>query len=266
MIKLFLSWIQITFSVIGPKHKILLHKLNTYGIRGIINRWFENYLSNRTQFMELEGNKSSCQIILCGVPQGSILGTLLFLVYVNDISRSCRCNILFFADDTTIYLSDSDICTLYANANIEINNLYKWFCANKLSLNANKTKYIIIRPQQRRCNLKNINLYISNIVLNRVGNNCKESSTKFLGIYIDEFITWKTRIAQVNSKLSRAIFAMKQLKYTLPIDTMRTLYFALIHPHLSYGILIWGNACSSVLRKCSHTTEACNSYNLQSSV
>ena len=217
------------FDVIN--HKILLHKLNTYGIRGIVNRWFENYLSNRTQFVDFEGNKSSNQDIHCDVPQGSFLGPLLYLVYVNDISSSCRCNILSFADDTTIYLSDSDINTLYANANIEINNLYKWFCANKLSLNANKTKYIIIRPQQRRCSLTNLNLYINNIALNRVGKNCKESSTKFLGIYIDEFLTWKTHIAHLNSKLSRAIFALKQLKYTLPTDTMRTLYFALIHPH-----------------------------------
>jgi retron-type reverse transcriptase len=83
-------------------HKILLHKLEAYGIRGIPNKWIENYLSNRQQYVQFENSKSSCQPINCGVPQGSILGPLLYLIYVNDIKNSCTSNILSFADDTTI--------------------------------------------------------------------------------------------------------------------------------------------------------------------
>ena len=93
-----------------------------------------------------------------------------------------------------------------------VNDLYNWFCANKLSLNANKTKYLIIRPPHRPCNLENYHIYTNNTRLSRVGNNLSESSTKFLGIYIDECLTWRYHVACVNSKISRAIFAIKQLK------------------------------------------------------
>ena len=235
------------FDVIN--HRILLHKLNNCGIRGIINTWFENYLFERTQFVEFGGERSSTQNIQCGVPQGSILGPLLYLIYVNDICNSCNSNILSFADDTTVYVSDSDIHKAYLNANEEINNVYTWFCANKLSLNANKTKYIVIRHNQRPLKLCDEQLCIDNIPLTRIGNDCLETSTKFLGIHIDECLTWKQHILQINRKVSNSIFAIKQLKHTLPIDILRTLYFALIHPHLTYGVLAWGNARSSALRK-----------------
>ena len=156
-------------------HRILLHKLSTYGIRGNVYTWFENYLSDRTQFLWRWMVKDhQTKIFTCGVPQGSILGPLLYLIYVNDISKSCKCNILSFADDTTIYLSNSDLNVLYTEANIVVNDLYNWFCANKLSLNANKTKYLIIRPPHRPCNLENYHICINNTRLSRVGNNCSE--------------------------------------------------------------------------------------------
>ena len=102
--------------------------------------------------MEFGGERSSTQNIQCGVPQGSILRPLLYIIYVNNICNSYNSNILPFADDTTVYVSDSDIHKAYLNANEEINNVYTWFCANKLSLNANKTKYIVIRHNQRLSN------------------------------------------------------------------------------------------------------------------
>ena len=230
-------------------HKILLHKLRAYGLRGIVNTWFENYLTGRTQFVEIENQRSTLKHLLCGVPQGSILGPLLYLIYVNDICKACDHKILSFADDTTIYMSNSDLDLLYEYANNGVHDLFNWFCANKLSLNANKTKYIVIRPHQMQSNFEDKFLWINNVPLERIGNNCRESSTKFLGIHIDEFLTWKKHIAQVNSKISRAIFAIKQLKFTMPVEILKTLYFALIHPHIAYGILAWGNARSSVIRK-----------------
>lgn len=234
------------FDVIN--HKILLHKLRTYGIRGIVNDWFSSYLSNRIQFVEIEGNTSSHQLIHCGVPQGSILGPLLYLIYVNDIHKSCESNILSFADDTTLYISHSNLTDLFHVANTEINNLYKWFCANKLSLNAKKTKYIVIRPKYRQCSFENKNVFINGTPLQRVGQNCTDTSVKFLGLCIDEYLTWQHHIKHVNSKISRTMFAIKQVKNILPAYILRNLYFALIHPHLCYGILAWGNA-SQPLRK-----------------
>ena len=135
-------------------HKILLHKLHQYGIRGIVNKWFENYLKDRTQFVNFDDNDSTKRHILCGVPQGSILGPLLYLIYVNDIAKACDSNIFSFADDTTMVLSHSNLQTLFANANAHMNELYMWFCANKLSLNSGKTKYIVIRPKKKKMQIR----------------------------------------------------------------------------------------------------------------
>ncbi len=235
------------FDVIN--HDILLRKLRTYGIRGIANDWFRSYLSNRFQFVEVDGNVSNMLPIKIGVPQGSILGPLLYLIYVNDIGNSCRGNILSFADDTTLYTSHSDLTQLYENANEQINDLYQWFCSNRLSLNAKKTKYIVIRPMHMKCDLNQYAVHIGNTVLDRVGNNCQETSTKFLGMHIDENLTWKQHITEINKKVSRALFSIKQVKHVLPPESLRTLYFALIHSHFSYGIIAWGNADRKIINR-----------------
>ena len=235
------------FDVIS--HDILLHKLNSYGIRGIANKWFQSYLSDRSQYIELEGIHSSHMPIRCGVPQGSILGPLLYLIYVNDIYKSCDGNIVSFADDTTLYMSNSDLAQLFTDTNRQINELFSWFCANKLSLNANKTKYIVIRPKHKKCDLNGLNISIDNIPLIRIGNDCDEKAAKFLGLFIDEHLTWKHHIAHVNTKVSKILFLIKQAKNILPKDSLRTLYFALVHSHYSYGLLTWGNASKSALQR-----------------
>jgi len=234
------------FDVIN--HDILLKKLNSYGIRGIANQWFKSYLSHRNQFVEIDHHKSNLLPIQCGVPQGSILGPLLYLIYVNDIGNSCTENIVSFADDTTLYMSNSDLSTLFYDANAQINNLFQWFCANRLSLNAKKTKYIIIRPHQKRCNLTGLQISIDSTILNRIGNDCEEKSIKFLGVIFDENLTWKFHIAHVNTKVSRALFAVSQVKHILPKSCLRTLYFSLIQSHFAYGLLAWGSATQSALR------------------
>ncbi len=131
------------FDVIN--HDILAHKLDFYGIRGIVKDCIINYLTDRSQYVQFEMNTSEHCKIDCGVPQGSILGPLLYLIYVNDIANSTQSNILSFADDTSLFMSHSNVNTLYNMANTEMINLYIWFCANRLSLNAKKTKYMITR-------------------------------------------------------------------------------------------------------------------------
>ncbi len=234
------------FDVIN--HNILFRKLNNYGIRGIANKWFRSYLSDRQQFVTFEGNISHMLPVEIGVPQGSILGPLLYLIYVNDIGNSCRGNILSFADDTTLYTSHSKLAELYANANRQTNDLYQWFCSNRLSLNPNKTKYIVIRPKHIKHDLTQYSIHVGNIELGRIGNDCYEKSTKFLGMYLDENLTWKRHITEVSKKVSRALFSIKQVKHVLPLASLRTLYFALIHPHLSYGLTAWGNADKNIIR------------------
>ena len=169
------------------------------------------------------------------------MGPLLFPIYVYDISQSTPENILSFADDTTLIISDSDQSNLYFRANRALQELFDWFCANKLSLNAKKTQYMVIKPgcgDHSQTDLK-----INDVILTHM-DHCK-----FLGITIDENLTWKCHLSNVNKKISNALFTIKQLKFSLPIESLHTLYFSLIHSHLSYGILAWGNATSSVLRK-----------------
>ena len=231
------------------RHDILLKKLETYGIRGVANDWFKSYLTDRKQYVDVNGHESTLLNIDYGVPQGSILGPLMYLIYVNDIYNSCEGNIMSFADDTTLFVSHSNLDQLYRTANEHINKLYEWFCSNGLSLNAGKTKFIIIRSKHARDNLTDRSIHIGNTKLTRIGNDCDETSTKFLGLLIDENLTWRDHISHVNKKISRTLFSLKQVKQFLPTDCMNTLYFSLVQSHLSYGILAWGNASQSVLRQ-----------------
>ena len=235
------------FDVIN--HDILIYKLEYYGIRGLAKNWILNYLSNRKQYVQYDNHISDSCSINCGVPQGSILGPLLYLIYVNDISASTEGKLLSFADDTSLFLSAEDINTLFQIANFEINNLYDWFCANKLSLNAKKTKYIVIRPPYLKCDLVNLYIKINGVCLDQIGKHTNEHSIKFLGVHIDEHLSWKNHLNHINNKISRSLFMLKQVKYLLPTETLKTLYFAMIHPHLVYGILAWGNANKTELNR-----------------
>jgi len=203
----------------------------------------ESYLQNRQQFVEINSHKSQDLPLECGVPQGSILGPLLFLIYINDISQSTNGNILSFADDTTIFLSDHDPVHLFRRANICANDIFDWFCANKLSLNTSKTNYMVIQHTKKQYDFTNLKLSINGNILSR------ENSCKFLGIYIDESLSWKKHVSYINSKMSRSLFAIKQAKVFLPKESLRTLYYSLINSYITYGILAWGNANNNILYK-----------------
>jgi len=119
---------------------------------------------------------------------------------------------------------------------------------NKLSLNSKKTKYILLRARNRREDLSRYSIQIGNIELDRIGNNCNKQATKFLGMRTDENLTWKHHIAVLKRKVYIALFYIKQVKHVLPPDSLRTLSFALIHPHISYGITVWANAEQNITR------------------
>jgi hypothetical protein len=226
-------------------HDILLHNLNVFGIRGVANKWIESYLTNRSQYVNIDSHISQNLPVRCGVPQGSILGPLLFLIYINDISNSTTENILSFADDTTVFLSDADPASLFHRANSSLKAIFNWFCANKLALNATKTQYMVIQPATKKRDLSDYSITINGEILSQA------TSCKFLGITIDDSFCWKKHLSNINSKISRALFAIKQIKFSLPKYSLRILYFSLIHPHLTYGILAWGNASANLLNKTS---------------
>lgn len=217
-------------------HEILLHKMHNLGIRGVAYAWFQNYLTNRTQYVEINKTKSNIRNITCGVPQGSILGPLLFLIYVNDIQRSTTAEVLSFADDTTLIVSSNSTENLITKTNKALSEIYTWFCCNKLYLNLSKTTFMTISTARNKINIPADLIKIGNTPIQR------SQSTKFLGITIDEHLTWKTHISHINKKISSSLYAINQLKNTLPIDSLHSLYYTLIHPHLLYGIQAWGNA------------------------
>ena len=178
-------------------HQILLQKLEYYGIRGLANDWFRSYLHNRKQFVLLGNVKSDRLDVSCGVPQGSVLGPILFLLYVNDFHKSS--NILdfhLFADDSNIFYTDSNLIRLESTINDQIKLVNAWLCANKLSLNIEKTNFIIFHPTQKKI-ADNFQLILNNQSLKR------EYKIKYLGVFVDCHLNWRDHVSFISKKIKR---------------------------------------------------------------
>ena len=222
-------------------HSILLRKLYHYGIRGITHDWFASYLTNRKQYVSINNTDSSFESINCGVPQGSILGPLLFLIYINDIINCSKLlQFILFADDTNIFYSCNDLRTLETTVNNELLKLSIWFCANRLSLNIKKTNYIVFGNKKLP---HDINLHINSISIVRV------EFTKFLGVYIDAKVTWKNHIEIIASKIAKGLGILNKVKLVLPQNVLLMLYNSLIYPYLNYCAIVWGCAGATLLHK-----------------
>lgn len=214
-------------------HKLLLKKLQRYGIRGTANDWLRSYLSERTQYVHMNGVDSLEQTITYGVPQGSVLGPKLFIMYINDV-----CNILqkmscvLFADDTSLCCSGRDLGRLLDTVQHELTVLKKWFDANKLSLNISKTKFILFG--NRSIN-REVKIKIDNVEIEQVSEN------KFLGVIIDNKLNWKSHINNTRSKISKTIAIMYKTKPFLNQNSLYMLYSSLILPYISYCVEVWGN-------------------------
>jgi hypothetical protein len=216
-------------------HEILYDKLIYYGIRSEELELFKSYLTNRYQYVKYNDTKSELLPISTGVPQGSILGPLLFIIYINDMPNASNAfRFTMYADDTTLLTRlNTNMLNNTNHINAEIVRITDWLSVNKLSLNVSKSKYMFFDTKRRV--LTNPQIFIQNTELERV------NQFDFLGIIIDDDLSWKGHIAKVNNKIRCITGVLNRLKHFISTDILRTLYNSLALPHLNYGILLWGS-------------------------
>ena len=226
-------------------HNILLQKLKHYGVRGLPHHLLSSYLSNRQQYTSINGVKSDLEYIRWGVPQGSVLGPLLFLLFINDLSNSTDMNSWFFADDTALAASSASIKDLEVKFNLEVNKVQDWLFANKLSAHyGKKTQYILFIPRSK-ANDRSVNFK-----LHMGGHFIEQTSMyKYLGILIDEKLNWVPQIDKMCSKLASVCGILSKIRHFLDRNSLMLIYNSLIESRLRYGILSWSTASEHQLNR-----------------
>ncbi len=220
-------------------HNVLLDKLYLLGFRGASHSWLASFLSNRFQYVEITGAKSNMRKLCKGVPQGSILGPLLFLLYINDLTYvSTKLHFTLFADDTTVLFADDSLKSSFDVASCELRIVFDWFIANRLCLNVVKTHFMLFATG---CLCADVSLNVANIVVKKV------QSIKFLGVYIDERLCWHEHVNMLYTKLSKSLGLLKAASVYLPRNILLSMFYAFFNSQLLYGLLIWGNTYSTYL-------------------
>ena len=242
-------------------HEILIKKLRGLGITGIALNWFISCLSNRTQCVDINGEVSEEKILDISVIQGSILGTILFLCYINDFFKCTTLFTILFADDSTCLAKSKNQAELITYVNIELQKIANWVHSNKMAVNTTKTKFILFRSQG-----KSINNDLCDVVFNsneirqqetpakvfrieRIHNAGTTTKFKLLGVLFNEYLSFEPHINMVCSKISKSLYIINHSKNFLPKPVLLSLYYALIHSRLSYCTSIFGCATKTALSK-----------------
>lgn len=233
-------------------HKIMLEKLHTIGIRGVVYNWFESYLINRKQCVRVEHYISDMKCIYQGVPQGSVLGAILFLIYINDFCNGkFKGKLTSFADDTALCYVESDLDILQYKINYDLEAIQWWFTKNHMLLNVEKTKYINFYLRKHWIFNDRIMYKCSNCLDKQTfcNNTCKEvgrvTDIKYLGLVVDQEINWKMHVNNLKSKLNISIRYFYFLKGICNERTLRMLYFSLVQSRIEYGMVFWCGTYSS---------------------
>ena len=217
-------------------HNILLTKLERLGVRGIVLKLFKSYLENRTQYVVFGNAESNSKKVEIGVPQGSILGPLLFIVYINDLpNASSFFEYIFFADDSNTFASAKDKKELHDQATRELGKLSSWFSHNRLSLHYEKLEFMNFSKTNRGIDSQELPLEIDGKAIRRV------QETKFLGVSLDKNITWRKHISMVVQKLSQTIGIIGRARKFMDTPQLALLYNTMVLPHLQYCLVNWGN-------------------------
>ena len=215
-------------------HDILLSKLDFYGVRGLANEWFKSYLNGRKQFVSIDDNYSDEVLIHYGVPQGSVLGPLLFLIYINDLHSTINfCTTRHFADDTNLLIKNKSLKQLKKRLNLDLRNLCRWLKCNKISLNASKTKLIIFRHPNKTINYEfKIKIDGKRLI--------PSEYVKYLGVTIDQHLTWGIHIDNIAGRLSRSVGMLTKIRHYVNDSTLRMIYFGIFSSIMTFSIQIWG--------------------------
>ena len=198
-------------------HTLFLNKLSYYGIRGIANRWFKSYLSNRTQYVSINGFNSNHKFMKYVVPQGSVLGPLLFLIFIYDLNYAIKTSATFhFADDTCLLNVKQSIKEINKSVNKDLKSLLHWLNANKISLNVTKTEVVIFRAKGK--------VFDTDLKLKMCGKKLYPSHhVKYLVVYLDEYLNWATHVNQLCVKLIQANAMLSKICYFVNETTLQGL-------------------------------------------
>ena len=218
-------------------HQILLSKMYNYGFRGSIWSWLHSYLSGRKSITTINSTQSSVCSIHYSVPQGSVLGPLLFLLYINDLgfSPDLPSKPKIYADDTNVFVHGKSIAELQIKSQFTLDRVSQWVSANRLTINIEKTHFMIFSPSFSSDDLSQFSLFLNSKAINRV------SSIKFLGLIIDDELSWTLHIQSLCQYLKKHIGIFYKLRSFIPIKILRMLYFSLIHSKILYGIENYAN-------------------------